>query len=139
VHLPVTATSSPVSLDSVRSWTATAARAASDKQGRDIVVLGVGPLLSITDAFVITSAPNDRAVRTIAEEIELRIKAAGGPSPRSVEGLDDARWVLMDYGDFVVHVFLDEAREFYALERLWGDGEVWSWEPVEPAAAASGV
>ena len=62
-----------------------------------------------------------RQVRTIAEEIELRVKEQGGGSPRYIEGLDDARWVLLDYGDFVVHVFLDEARRYYDLERLWSD------------------
>jgi ribosome-associated protein len=70
---------------------------------------------------VITSGSNVRQVRTIAEEVELRVKAQGGGSPRYAEGLDDARWVLLDYGQFVVHVFLDEARHYYNLERLWAD------------------
>ena len=61
-------------------------------------------MLAITDAFVITSGSNPRQVRTIAEEVEEQIKRAGGPAPLRIEGLDDARWVLMDYGDFVVHV-----------------------------------
>ncbi len=98
-----------------------AARAASGKKGEDTVVLSVGSILAITDAFVITSARNDRLVRTIAEEVERQVKAAGGPGPLRIEGLDDARWVLMDYGDFVVHVFLDEVRAYYDLERLWSD------------------
>jgi ribosome-associated protein len=102
-------------------WAAVAAQAAAEKKGEDTVVLEVSQLLSITDAFVVTSASNPRQVRTIAEEVERLIKAKGGPSPISIEGLDDARWVLMDYGDFVVHVFLDEARHFYQLERLWAD------------------
>lgn len=120
--------SQPATLDSVREWAALAARAAADKQGKDTVVIGVGSMLSVTDAFVITSASNTRAARTIAEEVELRVRAGGGPAPLAIEGLDDARWVLMDYGDFVVHVLADEAREFYALEALWGDGELWPWE-----------
>jgi ribosome-associated protein len=62
---------------------------------------------------VITSGTNARQVRTIAEEVEEKVKADGGPAPLRIEGLDDARWVLMDYGDFVVHVFLDEVRKFY--------------------------
>jgi ribosome-associated protein len=70
---------------------------------------------------VITSGSNLRQVRTIAEEIELRVKEQGGGSPRYVEGLNDARWVLLDYGQFVVHVFLEEARQYYDLERLWAD------------------
>jgi ribosome-associated protein len=105
-----------------------AARAAWAKGGEDSIILSVGEVLAITDAFVITSGSNPRQVRTIAEEVEERIKLAGGPGPRRIEGLDDARWVLMDYGDFVVHVMLDEARDFYRLERLWADAESWPWQ-----------
>ena len=124
--------------DEVREWAVTAARAASDKSGNDTIVLAVGAVLAITDAFVITSGANPRQVRTIVEEVELRVKQAGGPPPGRIEGLDDARWVLMDYGDFVVHVMIEEARELYALERLWGDGEVWVWEERRPAGVAAG-
>jgi ribosome-associated protein len=98
-----------------------AARAASDKKATNPVILDVSNVLGLCDYFVIASAPNDRLVRAICEEIEERVKQAGGGGPRSIEGLDDARWVLMDCGDLIVHVFLDEAREFYDLERLWGD------------------
>ena len=98
-----------------------AAGAASSKTADPTVVLDVGDLLGITDHFVITSGSNVRQVRTIAEEIEQRVKEQGGGPPRYVEGLDDARWVLLDYGEFVVHVFLDEARRYYDLERLWAD------------------
>ncbi len=98
-----------------------AADAASSKTADPTVVLDVGDLLGITDHFVITSGSNVRQVRTIAEEIEQRVKEQGGGPPRYVEGLDDARWVLLDYGEFVVHVFLDEARRYYDLERLWAD------------------
>jgi ribosome-associated protein len=128
-------------LDEVRQWAAVAARAADDKQGADIVVLEVGPVLAITDAFVITSAPNTRQVRTIAEEVELQVKKIGGPAPIRIEGLDDLRWVLLDYGDFVVHVFLQEVREFYDLERLWGDAMPVDWRAIAadlPAAPAVG-
>jgi ribosome-associated protein len=98
-----------------------AAGAASSKTDEPTVVLEVGDLLAITDHFVIASGATARQVRTIAEEVELRVKAEGGGKPHRIEGLDDARWVLMDYGDFVVHVFVDEARRFYDLERLWAD------------------
>ena len=121
-------------LEEVRSWAATAARAADDKQGTDTVVLEVGPVLAITDAFVITSGSNARQVRTIAEEIEEQVKRSDGPSPLRIEGLDDARWVLLDYGDFVVHVFLDEVREYYDLERLWADAPRLDWQAARPAA-----
>lgn len=105
-----------------------AAKAASSKLGQDIVVLGVDKLLGLTDAFVIASGANPRQVRTISDEVERQQKLAGHGGPLSVEGLDDARWVLMDFGDFVVHVFLEEVREFYDLENLWGDAPSWSWD-----------
>ena len=105
-----------------------AARAAADKHGQDTVVLEVGQVLAITDHFVITSGANARQVRAVVDEIEAQVKANGGPSPIRVEGLDDARWVLMDYGDFVVHVFLDEIRRYYDLERLWADAPRLEWD-----------
>jgi ribosome-associated protein len=117
------------SLSESTTLAATAARAASDKKGQDTVVLEVGPLLSITDAFVITSGTNDRQVRTITEEIELQVKNADGRGPVRIEGLDDARWVLMDYGDVVIHVFNEEARQYYNLERLWSDARRVAWDP----------
>jgi ribosome-associated protein len=92
-------------------------------------------VLAITDAFVITSGANPRQVRTIAEEVEEQVKRAGGPAPLRIEGLDDARWVLMDYGDFVVHILLNEARDFYQLERLWSDAEQWDWDRSDGVAA----
>jgi ribosome-associated protein len=104
-----------------------AARAADDKKGDDILVLDVADIIGIVECFVITSASNTRLVRTIVDEIELQIAEATGEKPRAVEGLRDASWVLMDYGDLVVHVFLDETREFYGLERLWADAERVEW------------
>ncbi len=124
-------------LDDVHRWCELAARAASDKKATDTVILDVGAVLAITDAFVITSAANDRQVRTIVEEIERQLKEAGGPGPRRVEGLREAQWVLLDYGDFVVHVFLDEVRSFYDLERLWSDAPRVAWEDRGPVAVNS--
>ena len=122
--------------EDIRQQTVVAARAALAKKGEDPVILEVGAVLAITDAFVITSGTNPRQVRTIAEEVELRVADECGPKPLRVEGLDDARWVLLDYGDFVVHVFLDEVRRYYDLERLWSDAPRVEWD--EEAAAASG-
>ena len=133
----MTRTSGRVTLEEVREWCNIAARACWEKGGEDTVILSVGRTLSITDAFVITSGTNPRQVRTMAEEVEEKIKRAGGPAPLRVEGLDDARWVLMDYGDFVVHLLLDEARDFYQLDRLWSDAEQWEWD--RPEARASGA
>jgi ribosome-associated protein len=109
-----------------------AARAAAAKSGQDTALLAMGQLLGLTDAFVITSGRNYRQVRTIVDEVERQVKELGGRSPVRVEGLDDARWVLMDYGDFLVHVFLDEARHFYDLEHLWVDAPRIAW--AEPPA-----
>ncbi len=120
-----------------------AAKAASSKKAEDVLVLEVGEVLAITEAFVIASAGNDRLVRSIAEEVERQVKEAGGPSPLRIEGLSDARWVLLDYGDFVVHVFLDEVRRYYDLERLWSDAPKVRWDDdgdgagAKPAAATS--
>ena len=91
-------------------------------------MLEVGAVLAITDAFVITSGANVRQVRTIAEEVEDKVFEAGGTKPLRIEGLDDARWVLIDYGDFVVHVFLEEVRRYYDIERLWSDAPRLAWE-----------
>jgi ribosome-associated protein len=113
---------------------AVAAAAASAKKGEDIVALDVGDILSITDAFVITSASNSRHVRTIVDEIERAMKEHASVPPTSVEGLDDATWVLLDYGDIVVHVFLDETRAYYELERLWADAPRVNWEALVPAS-----
>ncbi|MBI2703673.1 MAG: ribosome silencing factor [Actinobacteria bacterium] len=108
-------------------WVREAARAALGKSGEDVVVLRVGEVLGITGYFVICSGRNTRQVKTIATEIEGKV-AAVGPKPRQVEGLDALHWVLMDYGDFVVHVFLDETRQYYELERLWADVARVDWE-----------
>jgi len=132
----------PEGLDRVKESCEVAARAAWSKGGTDTVVLAVGNVLAITDAFVITSATNPRMVRTIAEEVEAKLKSGDGVSPLAIEGLDDARWVLMDYGDFVVHIFLDEARDFYQFDRLWADAARWDWDSgasqPESAARAAG-
>ena len=114
--------------DQVRRWARTAASAASAKGGEATVILEVGGVLAITDAFVITSGRNSRQVKTIAEEVEARLKADGGISPLRVEGLGESQWVLLDYGDLVVHVFLDETRAYYDLERLWSDAPRLAWE-----------
>ena len=114
-------------------WAIAAARAAEDKSGTDIVVLDVGPVLSICQYFVLVSANNTRLVKTIAEEVEEQVVAAGGPKPIRVEGLGDLGWVLLDYGDMVVHVFLDDQRSSYDLDRLWADVARVPWD-LEPSS-----
>lgn len=97
-----------------------AVEAAADKKAHDLVVIDVGDFLSITDYFVIASAPSDRQVRTIADEVEAKLAAAGVRALRT-EGSLEGGWLLLDYGVFVVHVFTDEMRKYYELERLWKD------------------
>ena len=104
-----------------------AARAAESKQAIDTVILEVGDVLAIVDWFVVTSAANPRQARTIAEEIEEQLRRHSGDGPLRVEGTDDARWILLDFGDVAVHVFLEEARAFYDLERLWRDVARLDW------------
>ncbi len=98
-----------------------AARTADDKQGTDTIVLHVADVLAITELFVVTSAGNSRLVRTIAEEVEERAKLELDRSPIRTEGLREQQWVLLDYGDVVVHVFAEEQRRFYEIERLYKD------------------
>ncbi len=105
-----------------------AAATADDKLGQDTVVLSMAELFGVVDAFVVTSGQNTRQVHALVEEIERRIKEDGGPSPAAVEGLRDGGWVLMDYGDFIVHVFLDEVRHFYDLEHLWSAAPRVPWQ-----------
>ncbi|BAN02988.1 hypothetical protein YM304_26740 [Ilumatobacter coccineus YM16-304] len=113
--------------DDGRALAILAARKADDRQASDIVVLDVGDVLSITGYFVIASAPNGRLVRNVADEIELTIKEQLGRPPVRVEGLRESQWTLIDYGDVVVHVFRDDMREFYEIERLYGDVPRVSW------------
>jgi ribosome-associated protein len=99
----------------------TAAEAADAKKADDIVLLDVGRVLAITDVFLVASAPNTRLVRSVAEEIERLVKERHGVGPLRIEGLRDLQWVLLDYGDVVVHVFTSDTRRFYDIERLYRD------------------
>jgi ribosome-associated protein len=106
-----------------------AAAAASDLKATDVVVLDVGAVLSIAGYFVIASASNPRQVRAIVEDIEAKVKAQLHRSPVRMEGVREQQWTLIDYGDVVVHVFLDSVREFYEIERLYMDAPRVEWEP----------
>jgi ribosome-associated protein len=98
----------------------TALRAASDKKAVEMIVLDLREIASFTDYFLITSGTNVRQVQAIADEVVERLKKQGTRAAR-VEGYKTGEWVLVDYGDFIVHVFEDKARRFYDLERLWRD------------------
>jgi ribosome-associated protein len=112
-----------------------AVRAALAKSGDDPAVLEVGEIISIIDCFVLVSASNTRQVRTIVDEVERQLAEHDGSRPIGVEGRDDASWVLLDYGDIVVHVFLAETRDFYDLDRLWADAPKVPVAEMEPVAA----
>ena len=105
----------------------TAARAADDKQGSDIVVIDVGNVLPITSLFVVASASNSRLVRTIADAVTESVRNATGRSPVRSEGMAEAQWILVDYGDVVVHVFAEETRRYYEIERLYRDRPIIEW------------
>jgi ribosome-associated protein len=118
----------PVVADGVAPEVLVAAGAAAAKADGEVLVLDVGDVLAITTWFVVASGSNARQVKAAVDEVELQVAEAVGRRPRRVEGLDTAEWVLMDYGDFVVHVFLDETRRHYEIERLYQDVPRVPWE-----------
>jgi ribosome-associated protein len=123
-------------LTSSRELAIAAARAAASKNARDILILDVSELIVITDYFVIASGGSDRQVKTVAEEIERSV-AATGMKPVRREGEREGRWVLLDFVDFVAHVFRDQEREYYGLERLWRDAPIVPWEGAGESGRAS--
>lgn len=92
------------------------------KKATDITVLGLGELSSLCDYFVIASGGSNTQVKSLAEEVEQQMTARG-IEPKRVEGEKSGMWILMDYGDVIVHIFYHETREFYCLERLWADAK----------------
>jgi ribosome-associated protein len=118
---------------------ARAVRAALDKKAMDVVVLDLRQTPAFTDFFVLCSGQNQRQVKAIADGVEETLRAAK-VRPAHVEGYDRAEWVLMDFFTFIVHVFTPQTREFYSLERLWGDAqriEVTDTPPETGKTAAS--
>jgi ribosome-associated protein len=97
------------------------AEAAADKKATDIRILDLGELLGITDFFVLVSASNDRQLGTVVEVVEHRLKQRLGRAPLRREGTKETGWMVLDYGEIVVHAFTEEQRAFYDLERLWSD------------------
>lgn len=91
-----------------------------DKKGTDIAVINIGKITSMADYFIIASGTSERQVKAIADHVEDEL-AKLGIEPKGKEGTFASRWVLLDYGDFMVHVFKDDEREYYNLERLWKD------------------
>ncbi|MDZ4170312.1 MAG: ribosome silencing factor [Coriobacteriia bacterium] len=108
-------------MDQIKERAVLAAMAAADKKATDIVVMNVAETLVVTDFFVIASGNTAIQVRAIADEVEDRVRLEAGVKPIGREGTEEAKWVLLDFGDFVVHVFQPDEREFYRLEKLWND------------------
>jgi ribosome-associated protein len=109
------------------------AEAALERKGRNVLALSVGELTSFADTLLLVSGTSDRQVRAIADAVVEAAKAAGDP-PLGIEGHDEGHWVLIDLNDVIVHVFLEEVREHYDLERLWADAAVVEFGPPEPDA-----
>jgi len=97
------------------------ARVIDEKQGENTIVLPVGPVVGITEYFIVTSASNVRLVRAITDAVLNNVREAVGKGPLRSEGTREQQWVLIDYGDVVVHIFIDEMRRFYEIERLYKD------------------
>jgi len=97
------------------------ARVIDEKQGENTIVLPVGPVVGITEYFIVTSASNPRLVRAITDAVLNNVREAVGKGPIRSEGTREQQWVLIDYGDVVVHIFIDEMRRFYEIERLYKD------------------
>jgi len=96
---------------------------ADDKLAEDIVALDVSELLGYTDVLIICTARNERQAKAVHDEVQLRLKREHALLPQRVEGLPEARWVLLDYLDCILHVFVPETRERYRLDQLWGEAE----------------
>lgn len=103
------------------------ARCADDKKGEEIVALDLRGISSVADFFVIVTGQSEPHLKAIRNEVELRLKGEGVP-PRGIDGYPLSQWVVMDYSDVIVHIFLKDRREFYSLERLWGDAPPLKWQ-----------
>ena len=107
--------------DSIETRVRVAVNAALEKKAFDVDVLSVGELTSIADYFILASATNERQAAAISDSIVEELKEKLGVRPLLVEGTTPGRWILLDYGDFIAHIFIEDVRRFYGLERLWGD------------------
>ena len=106
---------------SIESRVRVAVAAALDKKAFHLDVLSVGELTSIADYFILASASNERQAAAIADAVADQLKQQLGIRPLLIEGTTPGRWILLDFGDFIVHIFTEDVRRFYGLERLWGD------------------
>jgi ribosome-associated protein len=116
-------------VQSSKDWAIIAAEAAAEKKAEDVVALNVAELLVVTDYFVVVTGRTNIQVRAIADGVEEALRLRGDIKPIGREGEDEAKWVLLDYGDLVIHVFQPAERDFYRLERLWADAPRLSLPP----------
>jgi ribosome-associated protein len=122
----------PTRLDVALEHARLCARIAEDNRGRDILLLDLRGATPLVDFFVIVTAPSRRTANAIAIEVDAEMKKIG-EKKLGIEGSEEGRWILMDYGDFVVHIFNDEARQYYSLEDIWGDAAQLEWaDPDKP-------
>jgi ribosome-associated protein len=123
--------------DPIRHRVRTAVAAALDKKAFDLDVLEVTGLTSIADYFLMCSASSERQAQAIADSVIDKLREDDRVKPRLVEGTTPGRWILLDYGDFIFHIFTEDCRRFYGLERLWGDAPNVTAEFSEEAAPAN--
>ena len=119
---------------SIESRVRVAVSAAQDKKASDLDVLAVSELTSIADYFILCSATSERQAQAIADGVLEKLRAELHVKPLLVEGTTPGRWILIDFGDFIFHVFTEDCRRFYGLERLWGDAPNVTAEYTEEAA-----
>jgi ribosome-associated protein len=112
-----------------KEWAIIAAEAAAEKKAENVMAIDVAELLVVTDYFVIATGRTDIQVRAIADEVEHGLLERGRIKPIGREGADEGKWILLDYGDLVIHVFQPRERAFYRLEKLWGDAPKLSLQP----------
>jgi len=110
-------------------WALIAAESAAEKKAENVMAIEVAELLVVTDYFVIATGRTDQQVRAIADEVERGLLERGKIKPIGREGVSEGKWVLLDYGDLVIHVFQPQEREFYRLEKLWGDAPRLAFAP----------
>ena len=116
-----------------------ALHAAGEKKAHDLVVLDLREVASFSDYFVIASGTNVRQVQAVADEVQEQLRRRMGVKPARVEGYNTAEWVLLDYGDFIIHVFEEKSRRFYDLERLWRDAARVALPPESSPEGAGGA
>ncbi len=131
--------SPPERLGEIHEQARRAAEIASDMKAHDILLLDMHELVSYTDFLVVCSGRSTRQTRRISEEVGLQLKKEQGLIPSHVEGQEQADWILMDYLDFVVHVFTPEARDFYRLDNLWKDAPVERIQGDDDSGTREGV